>query len=120
MDNLHIGRGITRGAMTVFPIWNATYGHGRYSLTGRHLDVTEVDAGPQVDTLMVGNVGDRPALVFEGQLFEGGWQHRMATRSIVVGVHQRVPVAGRLRRAGTLVRWPPSDDARTARDAVRT
>jgi hypothetical protein len=41
---------------------------------------------------MVGNTGDRPVLVFEGQLFEGGWQHRMACRSMLVGVHQRVPV----------------------------
>jgi hypothetical protein len=92
MQDLHIGRGVTRGAMTVFPIWSATYGHGNYSLTGRHLHVAEVDTSPQVGTLVLDNEGDKPALVFEGQLFEGGWQHRMATRSILVGVHQRVPL----------------------------
>src|SRR5690606_17510306 len=45
---------------------------------------------PTVGTLLVGNVGDSPALVLEGQLFEGGWQHRMATRPVMVGVHQRM------------------------------
>lgn len=90
MKNLHVGRGITRGAMTVFPLWAPRSGAGRHTLSPRHLEINESDGGPDVGTLMVGNVGDRPALVMEGQLFEGGWQHRMATRSVMVGVHQRM------------------------------
>ncbi|MGH3370258.1 MAG: ARPP-1 family domain-containing protein, partial [Nocardioidaceae bacterium] len=92
MDELHVGRGTTRGAMTVFPLWGATNGYRRYTMGGRDLDVTEVDGDPDVGTLMVGNIGDRPALVLEGQLFEGGWQHRMARHSMLIGVHQRIPV----------------------------
>lgn len=92
MDELHVGRGTTRGAMTVFPLWGATHGYRRYTMGGRDLDVTEVDGDPDVGTLMVGNIGDRPALVLEGQLFEGGWQHRMARHSMLIGVHQRIPV----------------------------
>lgn len=92
MIELHVGRGITRGAMTVFPLWSATSGYRRYTMGGRGLHVTESPEGPQVGTLMVGNVEDRPALVLEGQLFEGGWQHRMARHSLMVGVHQQVPV----------------------------
>lgn len=93
MNELHVGRGTTRGAMTVFPLWSASRnGYRRYTVGGKDLDVTEVDSGPDVGTLMVGNVGDRPALVLEGQLFEGGWQHRMARHSLMVGVHQRIPV----------------------------
>lgn len=92
MNELHVGRGTTRGAMTVFPLWGATSGYRRYTMGGRDLDVTEVDGDPDVGTLMVGNIGDRPALVLEGQLFEGGWQHRMARRSVMVGVHQRIAV----------------------------
>ncbi|GAB2855001.1 ARPP-1 family domain-containing protein [Nocardioides pacificus] len=92
MQDLHIGRGHTRGAMTVFPLWSATSGPGRYTLSTRQLEVSEMDDGPDVGSLMVGNVGDRPALVLEGQLFEGGWQHRMATRPMLIGVHQRIPV----------------------------
>ena len=52
-----------------------------------------MDSGPDVGTLMVGNHGDKPVLVLEGQLFESGWQHRMATESVMVGVHQRMPVS---------------------------
>lgn len=90
---LHVGRGTSRGAMTVFPLWNAESGPSRCSTDARHLDVSECDAGPDVSTLMVGNTGDRPALVLEGQLFEGGWQHRMACHSTLIGVRQRIPVA---------------------------
>lgn len=92
MNELHVGRGTTRGSMTVFPLWGRTGSHHRYTMGGRGLHVTEVDGNPDVGTLMVGNVEDRPALVLEGQLFEGGWQHRMARHSLMVGVHQRMPV----------------------------
>ena len=89
---LHVGRGTTRGAMTVFPLWSAQAGTSRYSGDPRHLDVSELDDGPSVSSLMVGNPGARPVLVLEGQLFEGGWQHRMACGSVLVGARQRVPV----------------------------
>ncbi|WP_277454087.1 DUF6569 family protein [Janibacter sp. DB-40] len=94
MNELHVGRGTTRGAMTVFPLWGQAGRYRRYTIGGgSDLDVTEVvEDGPRVDTLMVDNPGDRPALVLEGTLFEGGWQHRMACHSVMVGVHQRIPV----------------------------
>lgn len=92
MIQLHVGRGTTRGAMTVFPLWTTQTGFGRYTLNPSSLDVSEMDDGPDVSRLMVGNTGDRPLLVLEGQLFEGGWQHRMALRSVMIGVHQRVSV----------------------------
>lgn len=92
MNTLHLGRGTTRGAMTIFPVWADHAGRSRYTVSARALDVSEVDDGPDVGTLMIGNTGDVPVLVVEGQLFEGGWQHRMGTRSLLVGVHQRIPV----------------------------
>ncbi|MGF9755059.1 DUF6569 family protein [Microvirga sp. 0TCS3.31] len=92
MMELHVGRGNTRGAMTVFPLWTTSGGVGGYTTLAKHVDVSEVDSRPDVGTLMVGNLGNRPALVLEGQLFEGGWQHRMSMRSLLVGVHQRIPV----------------------------
>ncbi|QZY29693.1 ARPP-1 family domain-containing protein [Nocardioides coralli] len=92
MNTLHVGRGITRGAMTVFPLWADRAGWSRYTTSAKTLDISEADNGPDVGQLMVGNHGDRPVLVLEGQLFEGGWQHRMATLSVMVGVHQRMPV----------------------------
>lgn len=92
MNELHVGRGTTRGAMTVFPLWAATSGRRRYSMGAQTLYLSEVDGSPDVSTLMVGNIGDRPVLVLEGQLFEGGWQHRMSVASTMIGVHQRIPV----------------------------
>lgn len=92
MNTLHVGRGTSHSAMTIFPLWGTTTGYRRYTMNGAGLDVSEVDDGPDVGTLMVGNVGDRPALVLPGQLFEGGWQHRMASHGVMVGVHQRIPV----------------------------
>ncbi|WP_110183046.1 ARPP-1 family domain-containing protein [Nocardioides solisilvae] len=89
---LHIGRGTTRGAMTVFPLWSAEGGPDRYTLDPRHLVVSEMHDGPDVGRLMVGNAGDKAVLVLEGQLFEGGWQHRMATRPVMVGAGQRIAV----------------------------
>ena len=102
MNELHVGRGITHGAMTVFPLWGDTGEYRRYTMGGRHLDVTEVEDGPDVGTLLVANEADRPALVLEGQLFEGGWQHRMSRHSLMVGVHQQVPVEVACVEAG---RW---------------
>lgn len=93
MNQMHVGRGVTRDAITVFPIWADRSGWSRYTTSVKTLDVTENDHGPEVGQLMVGNHGDRPVLVLEGQLFEGGWQHRMATESVMVGVHQRMPVS---------------------------
>jgi len=89
---LHVGRGVTRGGMTVFPLWGGAAGFSGCTTDPKHLDVSECDDGPDVSTVMVGNTGERPVLVLEGQLFEGGWQHRMASGSTLVGVRQRVPV----------------------------
>lgn len=91
MKQIHVGHGTTHGAMTVFPLWAERSGAPRYSYSGRHLEVREVPGG-QVNSLVVGNAGDRPVLVVEGQLFEGGMQHRMATRSVLVGVHQKLAI----------------------------
>lgn len=93
MNTLHVGRGTTHGAMTVFPLWGTATGYGKYTVAGTGaLDVSELETGAQVNTLMLGNPGDRPVFVPEGTLFEGGWQHRMACHSVMIGVHQRIPV----------------------------
>lgn len=92
MQDVHVGRGTTHGAMTVFPLWSAATGRGRYTVNGVGLDVTEMPGGPSVSSLLIGNTGDEPALVLAGQLFEGGWQHRMSLGSVLIGVRDRLPV----------------------------
>jgi hypothetical protein len=46
--------------------------------------LSELDGAPAVRSLIVKNAGARPLLLLEGQLLEGGWQHRMLTRSVLV------------------------------------
>lgn len=83
--DLHLGRPLTRGALTLFPVWNgATVDARGYDLSADHLLVAELPDGPTVDRLAVTNSGPRPVLVLEGELLEGGWQHRVAARSMLV------------------------------------
>jgi hypothetical protein len=81
---LHVGRGISAGALTVFPVWNGDGGRRRYSTDVGGLAVTELEDGPSVPGLRAVNRGSKPVLVLEGHLFEGGWQHRMATKSVIL------------------------------------
>jgi hypothetical protein len=83
--DLHVGRPLHRGALTVFPVWNGRAVTRRgYDVTSAHLEVTERAGQPLVDQLVVTNTGVRPALVLEGELLEGGQQHRVAARSTMV------------------------------------
>ncbi len=92
---LHVGRGVSSGALTVFPVWVGGADERRYSTDVSQLVVEEVEGGPAVPTLSAANPGAVPVLVLEGHLFEGGWQHRMATKSCIVGASRitRVEVA---------------------------
>ncbi len=82
--DLHVGRGVTAGALTVFPVWNGHGGRREYTTHVRDIEVSEVEGGPAVPGLSATNRGAAPVLVLEGHLFEGGWQHRMATKSMIL------------------------------------
>ena len=86
--DLHVGRGVTRGALTVFPVWNGDGGPRGYSTRLDKLVVGEDQAGPSVPGLVATYAGTKPALVLEGYLFEGGWQHRMAVSSVLLAPGQ--------------------------------
>lgn len=85
--DLHLGRPLTRGALTIFPIWNglAVPARGYYDLAGEGLMVAERAGSAVVAELVLTNTGRRPALVLEGELLEGGQQHRVAARTVLVG-----------------------------------
>ena len=91
---IHVGQGRTVGALTVFPIWQdrTSTGARRYTTGGADLVLGESPGGPVVGQLHVDNRGQLPALVLDGQLFEGGWQHRMATRSAMVAAGGSAPI----------------------------
>lgn len=92
---LHVGRGMTRGALTVFPMWSDYAGPHGYSGDLEKVTLSELQDGPSVGTLAATNNGTRPRLMLEGMLLEGGWQHRMLLHSVLVPGQRQVelPVA---------------------------
>src|SRR6478736_2691005 len=94
-QRLHVGSGTTVGALTVFPIWVEGPAGSELDWTGRCLAVTEAPSGPRVDELVAGNTGDRPAVVLEGDLMEGGWQHRLAAAGLVLAPREEAVLSVR-------------------------
>ena len=94
-QRLHVGSGTTVGALTVFPIWVEGPAGSELDWTGRCLAVTEAPSGPRVDELVAGNTGDRPAVVLEGDLMEGGWQHRLAAAGHVLAPREEAVLSVR-------------------------
>lgn len=93
--DLHLGKPLTRGALTVFPIWNSSAVTTRgYDLGSAKLTVQERAGHAVVAELVITNHGSRPALILEGELLEGGQQHRVAAHSAVIqpGQTQVLPV----------------------------
>jgi hypothetical protein len=86
VPQLHVGAGSSLGPLSIFPVWTA--GSGQLGIsTGTHADVavTELASGAQVARLTVTNNGPHPALLLEGELLEGGQQHRICARDVVLG-----------------------------------
>ncbi|MFC7847116.1 ARPP-1 family domain-containing protein [Arthrobacter sp. NPDC057388] len=86
VPQLHVGAATRLGPLSIFPVWTAATGDLGIS-TGTHADVavTELASGPQVAKLTVTNNGARAALLLEGELLEGGQQHRTCARDVVLG-----------------------------------
>ena len=88
-NQFHVGRGTARGALTVFPIWAEVVHPVSYSLDHTLAQVGERPDGPNVGSLAVLNTGGVPLLLLEGQLLEGGLQHRMVARSTLLAPGQQ-------------------------------
>jgi hypothetical protein len=85
LADVHVGSPVVRGPLTVFPLFNGRAVADReYELYGSRVEVSELPDGPTLDHLLVTNLGATAALVLEGELLEGGWQHRVAARSTIV------------------------------------
>lgn len=83
--DMHVGSPVERGGLTVFPVFNGSaVGERGYAVHAPKLVVAERAGAPVVGQLVVTNTGPKPALVLEGELLEGGMQHRVAARSVVV------------------------------------
>lgn len=82
--DLHLGRPVHRGALTLFPVWNGRAVGGRGYDAISAVAVAERAGSPVVGQLVVTNGGSRPALLVEGELLEGGQQHRVVSRSTLL------------------------------------
>ena len=94
MPALHLGAPVQAGPLTVFPVWtDAPLDTKPYRTTlPRTGRVGEQAGGPSVPQLTVSNLGAVPVLMFEGALFDGGWQHRVLASSILVGARSDLEV----------------------------
>jgi hypothetical protein len=114
---LHVGIGRQFGPFMIFPVWSDNPGNLGLS-TGAHaqLHVTELASGPQVNRLTVRNAGPKAALLIEGELLEGGHQHRVAAESLVLAPGEQVDVPAFCVEQG---RWggPSTQHGRRARRA---
>lgn len=91
-NQFHVGRGTTRGALTVFPVWAEVAFPVTYSMDHTRAKVRELPGGPSVGSLAVTNTAGVPLLLLEGQLLEGGWQNRMVAQSTLLAPGAEVPL----------------------------
>ena len=85
IPELHVGRGAVFGPVTVFPVWTgAPMVAGLVSGRSASVEVKEQEPEPVVGELLLTNSSDAPALLVEGELLEGGWQHRVLQHDVVI------------------------------------
>ena len=105
IPGLHVGRGTSAGGLTVFPVWVDTPALAGIAMgTRAHISVAELDQGPSVGQLVVHNAGRTAALLVEGELLEGGWQHRALNKGILLESGGTLPGSGVLRGGRPLAR----------------
>ena len=85
IPELHVGRGLAAGPLTIFPVWaDAEQLEDLSTGAGARVDVREVPGGAQVPHLAVTNRGAGPALLVEGELLEGGKQTRTLAMDLLI------------------------------------
>jgi hypothetical protein len=103
IPELHVGRPARFGPLTVFPVWTAA-AMASDLVTGdaATINVAERKPQPAVGELVLTNTGSQPALLVEGELLEGGWQHRALVNDVVLAAGQTLVAAVACVEAG---RW---------------
>jgi len=105
-----VGRGVYDGGVTSFPVWTSAPGvRGMQTGAGVHVGVAERAGSPVVGELVVTNEGARTVLLLEGELLEGGWQHRTLVRDLLLAPHTSRAVAVACVEQG---RWSGSPEHR--------
>lgn len=100
LPRIHVGAPISRGALTVFPLWtehpeaDGEYITGPAADAAKVLTVDELDQAT-VPQLLAKNGGGAPVLLVEGEVLLGGLQTRVLNLSVLLPPMQsvQVPVA---------------------------
>lgn len=93
---LHVGAGHYRDGLTVFPVWTPAPGaRGLVTGSAARVTVSERAGSATVGELVLHNADPRPALLLDGELLEGGMQHRTLLQDVLLEGHSAhvVPVA---------------------------
>ena len=94
LERASVGRPITRGGVSLFPIY--VHGGAGIDIAARPEDVQITEQGSaEVPTITVTNPGNRPTLLVEGETVTGGQQNRVLNVSVLVpgGATIDVPVS---------------------------
>lgn len=84
---LHVGRAAPFGTLTVFPLWtDAPAPTGLSFGLSEEVDISETCT---VEQLTVVNRTSMPLFLLEGELLEGGWQHRVVVHDFVLAADTR-------------------------------
>ena len=103
LPQLHVGSGRVLGPLTVFPVWSAApVVPGVAVGAAAHVEVAEREGSPVVGELLLTNHGELPALLVEGELLEGGWQHRTMLHDVLLAAGESMVAAVACVEAG---RW---------------
>src|SRR4051812_6429850 len=84
LPSMHVGHGLHDGALTVFPVWTDTAGTHGLDWRPNAFGINELSDGAVVERLEVENTSLKPAVLLEGDLFEGGKQIRMSAKDLLL------------------------------------
>ena len=107
LPRIHVGAPISRGPLTLFPLWtehpedDAGYLTGPQAEVAKALSIDELEQAA-VPQLLAKNGGTTPVLLLEGELLAGGLQTRVLNLSVLVPAMQALPIPVACVEAG---RW---------------
>ena len=91
MPIVHGGRGTHLGALSVFPVWaEGPVTSGLAGGRAANVLVAAREGSPVVGELVLKNVCASPALLLTGEIFVGGWQHRVLNHDLLLLPGQQV------------------------------
>lgn len=88
LPRLHVGVGWRAEGLTLFPVWAEMPVHDLVVVKAADVQVTERTGSPTVGELVLTNTSDRPTLLLEGELLEGGWQNRALNADLLLDANQ--------------------------------